>query len=198
MDVAIFTTLMKYLTDLVKHRGDSDREYFDRFVKPTFEVAETVYEDYLEIFTDLKKLSRSVKDVKTVKDFIQVGPTEMEYKKALEYLVQMKLRGNKNINNSFSGLSHFSRCPSNRKMHCIANLISCTIEPNGDIFTCDMFPNYQKYLISGREDFKRSFESLALPKPCEGYCNGPMLELNLIKNLRLKAMIGMLKRFRNT
>jgi len=127
----------------------------------------------------------------------QVGPDKNDFKQLIAYLISEKIKGNKFINNSFATLNHFTRGPNCRKMNCMAHFISCSIEPNGKIFTCDMFPDYQKYLIPGREHFKESFESLDLPHTCEGFCNGPLQELNLMKNFGLGSMMNIWKRFRN-
>lgn len=126
-----------------------------------------------------------------------IGPQKDDYQKVIAYLIEEKSRGNKFINNSLAGLKHFRHWPGTLMKNCVANLISCSIEPDGTIFTCDMFPDYQKYLIPSCKNFKNSFESLELPQSCTGQCNGPMLELNLLRNFQVGAMLGMWKRFKD-
>ncbi|MCK5610738.1 radical SAM protein [Candidatus Pacearchaeota archaeon] len=137
-------------------------------------------------------------DSNSYEDFpSRIAPSEYEYRGAISYLINEKRKGNVLINNSLSGLRHFSRYLRNREIRCVANLISCVIEPDGKIFTCEMFPDYQNHLIPGNGNFKKSFESLSFSGSCKGYCNGPMLELNLINNFRFNAMVGMWKRFKS-
>lgn len=126
------------------------------------------------------------------------APEKNDYKRAIAYLLNEKRKGNALINNSISGLEHFLRCESNRQINCIASLISCIIEPDGKIFVCEMFPDYQKYLVPGYGNFRESFEKLRLPALCQGNCNGPMIELNLINNGNFNAIVGMWKRFRKS
>ena len=74
-------------------------------------------------------------------------------------------------------------------MNCLASLIFCAIEPDGKIFICDMFPEYQKYLLAIDGDFKQAFNKLKLPYACEQCWNSSMVEFNLMKGFNLSAAL---------
>jgi len=126
------------------------------------------------------------------------GPDIKDYKKAITLLIEEKSRGNKCIDNSSAGLAHLYHWPYPQKMNCFASLIFCIIEPDGKSFICDMFPNYQKYLIPMDQSFKKSFDNLSLPHPCVGCWSGLMVEFNLLKSFKLKAVAGMWNMFKNS
>lgn len=175
---SLSTVISKYNTDTLEQMFDIAKQYNTKIM---FQPVGKRFSGDTDNFYDHPKES---------------GPNEQDYQNAINYLINEKLRGNPYINNSLSGLNHFLSCSHISKMKCIAHLISCSIEPDGKVFTCDMFPHYQNYLVEGLHSFKESFNGLALPHTCEGYCNGNMLEVNLINNFRFGAMFKMWGRYK--
>lgn len=100
------------------------------------------------------------------------GLNELEYKKIIVSIIEMKKNGKKSIQNSFSGLRHIYHWPHSRKVKCLLDLIHCHIEPDGRIFICNEFRNYQRYLVKIQESYKKAFLSLSLPYRCtECWCS---------------------------
>lgn len=118
------------------------------------------------------------------------APEKEDYRNAVNFLIEQKRGGNKFIDNSSVGLKHINRWPSFQKINCFASLIFSTIEPDGRIFICDMFPDYQKYLVPVEKNFKESFDSLSLPHPCNSCWSSTIVEINLLGSFKLKAAAG--------
>lgn len=128
---------------------------------------------------------------------ISCAPDEGEFKNVIRYLLKEKSKGNIAINNSVSGLKHLYNWPHPRRInYCLADLIYCIIEPDGRIFVCDMFPGFQKNLVSIKDGFKSQFNRISLKQPCEKCWAGSVVEFNLLRRFDLLAMLGMWKQFR--
>lgn len=125
-----------------------------------------------------------------------LSPNEQDYKKVIEYLIKEKRKGCKFINNSIFDLRHIYQWPKPTKIFCLASLVHCYIQPDGKIFICDRFPNYQKFAVPIRRSFKEAFDNLSLPYPCEECWCGSMIEFNSLGRFRIGSIIGMWRRFR--
>jgi len=64
------------------------------------------------------------------------SPPIGEYKDAISYLMKCKIRGNRQIINSVSGLKHMSYFPEARKIVCFAEKLVLRIEADGKEFSC--------------------------------------------------------------
>lgn len=122
------------------------------------------------------------------------GPDEKEYKRTISYIIEEKLRGHNFISSSTAGLRYLYHWPKPEKINCLLNLVSLTIEPDGKIFVCSCFPNYEKYLVSVKGNLKKTFDSLSLPYPCNRCWGGSTTEFNLLGNFGLDTILGMYKR----
>jgi MoaA/NifB/PqqE/SkfB family radical SAM enzyme len=127
------------------------------------------------------------------KDVLE-SPLEKDYKNALQYLIDEKRKGNHLINHSISGLKQMYDWPKARKINCFASLLFFNIEPDGRIFVCNMFPEYQKYLIPIEDNFKETFYKLKLPHCCSCCWNSSMVEFNLMGNLRVPSFLEIAKK----
>ncbi len=117
-----------------------------------------------------------------------------EYKRAISGLIQKKEEGFPFINNSIDGLKHLYHWPDNRKISCLARLLLCNIQPDGKIFICDMFPEYQNYLEEVTGSLQDSFKRLALPYRCRQCWSGGMVEFNLLGRLNMVTLFKMWER----
>ena len=122
------------------------------------------------------------------------SPKEEDYRKVISFLLEEKSKGNKFIYNSISGLKHIYHWPKPQKINCLLSLLRCHIEPDGRIFVCNDFRNYQKYLVSVDVSYKESFDKLSLPYPCkECWCSD--IEYNMCESFKLDSLLDMWKRF---
>lgn len=117
------------------------------------------------------------------------SPFEKDYKEAIQYLINEKKKGNNLINHSIRGLKHMYNWPRFTKISCFASLLFCNIEPDGKIFVCNMFPEYQKYLTSIGDSFEKTFYKLKLPHQCYCCWNGSMVEFNLMCSLNISSCL---------
>jgi len=122
-------------------------------------------------------------------------PDVRRFKKVIAFLIEEKSKGNKFINNSIAGLRYFYHWPNPHRLNCLVGLTSCAISPDGKIFICDSFPYYQRYSVPIGASFKRSFNSLFFPHPCEACWNSIKLELNLIRSFNPEVLLGVWRRF---
>lgn len=122
------------------------------------------------------------------------SPDVKEYKRVISNLIRKKNEGFAFINNSIEGLRHLYHWPDNHKISCLARLLLCNIRPDGKIFICDMFPEYQNFLEGDNGNLVDSFERLALPHKCEQCWSGGMVEFNLISKFNPATLLGLWKR----
>ncbi len=123
------------------------------------------------------------------------GAEEKEYKEIINYLMEEKLRGNKYISNSISGLRYIYCWPHPQKINCAVSFIHLLLEPDGKIFICNIYPNYQKYLVSISASVRETFDRVRLPQACSECWCGSLTEFNLAVNLKLDSMLETWKRF---
>ena len=122
-------------------------------------------------------------------------PNEDEYHKAIDYLYREKKRGHRGISNSFAGLRHLRNWPQAKRLYCLSSKIFMNMEPNGDMFICDMFPNYQEYTVSAEPDVCAAFKNMSLPHSCPECWSGSMVEFNLLGSLKPGVLLDVWKRF---
>jgi len=122
-------------------------------------------------------------------------PDPSEFREAVNFLMGEKRRGNRFIAQSMSGLKHLYRWPEPKKVNCLKRRVCAFLEPDGKVFTCNMFPDYEKYLISPEgKGYKKTFVQISLPFPC-AECWSNDMELNLSGELKMDAMLSLWKRF---
>lgn len=127
--------------------------------------------------------------------YYSFSPWEKDYRQVMSFIISEKKKGNKNISNSLSGLRHLYKWPASSEVYCLEYLLGCLIEPDGSVFVCNMFPDYQKYLVPFTGDFKSSYKQVKLPYVCS-YCYcGSEVELQLIKRMDVRALWGVWRRF---
>lgn len=95
------------------------------------------------------------------------SPCQDEFKKAISYIIEEKLKGNKAIKNSLSGLRHIYHWPHPREVKCLLGLIHCHVEPDGRIFICNEFPDYSRHLKTRGDSYKEAFRNLFFPAQCK-------------------------------
>ncbi len=128
------------------------------------------------------------------RDITKELPNIRNFKKAVDFLINEKLKGNQYISNSISGLRFFYNWPHTSKLSCLMSLISCVISPEGKIFICDNFPDYHKYLVPINKNFRETFNNLKFPYFCPGCWNSSMLEFNLISKLKTDILSAVFKK----
>jgi len=122
------------------------------------------------------------------------APEERDFKSIVNFLIEEKKKGNKAIGSSYAGLKHLYHWPTPKKVDCFLRFFHCLMEPDGRIFTCNEFKDYQKYLIPVSKSIRDSFNKISFPHPCVNcWCSD--IELNLICNFKLNAMMNIWKRF---
>lgn len=118
-----------------------------------------------------------------------------EFKKAISYLIEQKKGGHKYINNSLAGLKHLSHWPNNKKIFCFLERVGCFIEPDGQIFICNNFAHYDKYIKPITTSIKDAFEQLALPHSCEQCWCAPIVEFNLLGSFNPESVLKFWNRY---
>ncbi|MDD5561011.1 MAG: radical SAM protein [Candidatus Omnitrophica bacterium] len=98
---------------------------------------------------------------------LHFSPNQEEFKNAITYIISNKIKGNKFIKNSLSGLRHIYHWPVPRKVKCLLGLIHCHVEPDGRVFICSEFPDYYRYLTGKDKNYREAFCNLAFPFQCK-------------------------------
>ncbi|MDD5553840.1 MAG: radical SAM protein [Candidatus Omnitrophica bacterium] len=109
-----------------------------------------------------------------------VLPAEEQYRKAVHRLISLKMKGDRHINNSLSGLKHLLLWPDPVRVKCPGGFVYCRIDAKGDISYCDrpVGPEGANVLKNG---LSRSFSSL-VPRFCDSCWCAMRVELgNCIK-----------------
>lgn len=130
----------------------------------------------------------SPKDIRLI-----FSPGQTEFKKAISYIIDQKRKGNKYIENSFSGLRHIYHWPNPRKVKCLLGLIHCHLEPDGRMFICSEFPDYYRYLKGSEGSYKEAFRNLKFPFQCKE-CWTSDVEYCMCADFKPDSIFGMLKR----
>jgi len=115
-----------------------------------------------------------------------ISPKANEYRKAVKFLIEEKKKGNYFIGNSISGLKYLSCWPRPKIIKCFIVLLSCIIEPDHTIFLCDMFLDYDKYLVELNNSFRETFEKLSLPHSCNMCWSAYAADVNSLTATKVK------------
>jgi MoaA/NifB/PqqE/SkfB family radical SAM enzyme len=115
-------------------------------------------------------------------------PEAEEYRRTIKALIAKK-RTTKYIANSISGLEFLYEWPEMKKIHCLANLISCRIESDGRIRTC--FRNQNQTQKAAGNDFSLKDAFLGLPSALCDRCDcASTLEINCVLSFKLDAIMN--------
>jgi len=107
-----------------------------------------------------------------------LSPDLEEYKEAVNKIIKAKAKTRGNIYNSSAGLQYLYNFPVAKKSYCIASLISCYIQPNGDLQICPNITNKIKLNIAEIENV-RSFNDLHWS--FKGLCRTPCWRVRVIE-----------------
>lgn len=119
------------------------------------------------------------------------SPDKEDYNRVISLLLQKKRNKNVYINNSLSGLKHLSCWPDPRNIYCCAGKIIIRINPKGQLYHCERFPDKNK--ISFRDGGVRSaIDHMQFFNCSECWC-GPLIELNLAMSGKLDAIANAFK-----
>jgi len=121
-------------------------------------------------------------------------PDPVNLRRAVGRLLEEKRHRRTSVLNSVSGLRRLQRWPDTTTVHCVANRFTCTIDPDGRVFLCDMFPDYERYLVAPEHDLGATLQTLELPHPCPRCPTGSMLDLNLAASGHLDSILSIARR----
>ncbi len=121
--------------------------------------------------------------------------TAEQFQEAITTIIHAQKTGHRYINNSLAGLEHLSHWPKSKKIFCFLKLIGCFIEPDGSIFICNNFANYEKYIVPVTDNFKESFDGMRLPHACEQCWCGPVVDLNMMGQFNPESLIQAWNRY---
>jgi len=68
--VASIKTLYDLLAEFLRERAHGKREVFENYSTPLYEGAKKVFDDYLAVFADMKKMAQKDKSLQKLADFI--------------------------------------------------------------------------------------------------------------------------------
>jgi MoaA/NifB/PqqE/SkfB family radical SAM enzyme len=120
-------------------------------------------------------------------------PEEKSYKNVVTFLINKKKQGCKFIEHSISGLKHIYSWPRPKKITCLSSLIFSTIEPDGKMFICDMFPDCQKYSVSMNGNLREKVNNLKFLYSCNQCWNRTMVEFNLLRGIKMDVFFELWK-----
>lgn len=132
-------------------------------------------------FQPLKEMYRGVENID------DISPPLENYRKAIQMLIDYKLKDGKHIRNSLRGLRHIKNWPNYEPLECGGGRIFCMIETDGRVTPCDRL-GYDTELPSAVDKgFEWAFNNLP-DIECNGcgFCGA--LELNYILNLKLDVI----------
>lgn len=124
-------------------------------------------------------------------------PDRETYLGALDWLLVEKRKGRKSILNSEPGLRHLRQWPTIPATKCHSSRFMCTIDPDGSLFVCDMFPAFERYTVQPGDRFAQTLQELELPHPCPRCLSSSMAELNLAASGSPQAIWGLARRLLN-
>lgn len=118
-----------------------------------------------------------------------IAPESGPYRQAISLLIAKK-RFSRFIANSVSGLRFLYSWPQMRRIHCLAQLISCRIENDGNVIVCyrnqEHSVSMQEKSLSVRDAFLR------LPAiDCDNCCCAGTVEINCALSFQLDAILNM-------
>ncbi len=109
-----------------------------------------------------------------------------EYRNIIRKLIDYKKQGAP-ISNSVAGLKHLAKWPSPTRIFCPAGVLTCCVEPDGRLVTCD---EMQRAFLDGGDPAgptdEHEFKNLPRPSPCSQCWCAPIVELSLAASLRLE------------
>jgi MoaA/NifB/PqqE/SkfB family radical SAM enzyme len=102
-----------------------------------------------------------------------IATPKQDYCQAIDFLIGQKHARNKMISNSLFSLDHLRHWPEKRRLHCLAGLLSCRIEPDGTLFACGWVPVLDKENSADLKGnlFKDAFRALRQPSCEECWCS---------------------------
>lgn len=110
-----------------------------------------------------------------------------EYGEAMSKIIGLKKKGYKKIiRNSLSGLNHLSQWPNLKEIKCASGLITCRIQPNGQVIHCDRIP-INTTLNCREEGFRNTFYRLPIIL-CKDCCCALRVEASYILKLDISAL----------
>lgn len=112
------------------------------------------------------------------------------FNKAVSLIIKRKKGGDKYILNSVPGLKHLAFWPYPRSIFCAAGKVIFRINPRGDFYNCERFPNITSAncLENGVGNALRAIPS----RGCSECWCGPLVELNLLMQGKISAIINSL------
>lgn len=117
-----------------------------------------------------------------------IAPDPGRYKQAIQKLM-VKKRATRYIANSVSGLRFLYHWPDMKRIRCLAQLVSCRIQSEGNIYIC--YRNQEEAGKIGRErgSIKEAF--LRLPFVyCDRCCCASTVEINCLLSLKLDTIFN--------
>lgn len=109
-----------------------------------------------------------------------------DYRNCIMELINMRKRG-WNIANSVSSLKCLYCRPHYPSTFCLEGVLTCRIQPNGDVVGCDRMPIRKEALNIRRDGAMNAFQNLPLRQCSECSC-AERVELNNLANLGLNSI----------
>lgn len=123
-------------------------------------------------------------------------PDPEAFRAAVDLLIAHKERGSAVVANSLPGLRYLRGWPDPDPIPCRVSRLMCTVDADGRVFVCDMYPGYEHHLVRPDGDLGAVLRRLSLPGPCSRCITGAMADLNLAAAGRLDALQGVFTRWR--
>lgn len=121
-------------------------------------------------------------------------PPPEAFRAAVDFLIAEKTRGSGAVANSLPGLRYLRGWPDPDPIPCRASRLMCTVDADGQVFVCDMYPGYERNRVRPGDDLAATLNRLDLPAPCPRCITGAMTDLNLAAGGRLQAVPALLGR----
>ncbi len=129
------------------------------------------------------------------KDPNPVVPPCRDYRRVVEFLIEEKKRRDSVIANSVAGLKHLYNWPTPKYIRCASGIISCRIEPNGDVLYCSREEHTFEVSNCVRDGFLNAFYNLK-PIRCGNCWCASRVELNLAMGGNVSAITNQLQALR--
>ncbi len=123
-------------------------------------------------------------------------PTPAAFRRAVDLLVAEKARGSSVVANSLPGLRYLRGWPEPDPLPCRVSRLMCTVDADGRVFVCDMYPGYERHLVRVDGDLGSVLRRLDLPAQCPRCITGAMADLNLAASGRIQALLALVARLR--
>jgi len=91
--------------------------------------------------------------------------SESERRHSIKILLDKKRSGNNVVANSLTALKYLYGWPSINKIKCVSGLVSCRIQPNGDVLYCSRKKSSFKPIDCVDSNFQKAFNAL-IPVSC--------------------------------